>query len=129
VALREWGTPEQPALARITVFAPPSAPVENDDGCFESFQLFGVYELDIPGQVPTEPIVLVFNQATHSVACESDETAPPDVEAPSATLPPTDAREGADAAQARSATVVMLVAGIALLAAASIVGRRRLVDR
>ena len=131
VALREWGTPEQPALARIAVYAPPTEPVENDDGCMESFQLFGVYELDIPGQVPTEPIVLVFNQATHSVACESDETAPPDVEGPSATLPPTDARGGgvAEAAQARSAAIVMVAAGLALLAAASIVGRRRLADR
>ena len=42
------GTPEQPALARITVFAPPTEPVEDEDGCMESFQLFGVYELDMP---------------------------------------------------------------------------------
>jgi hypothetical protein len=125
VALREWGTPEQPALARITVFAPPTEPVENEDGCMESFQLFGVYELDIPGLVPTEQIVLVFNQATHSVACESDETAPPDAQAPSVTLPPTDGGQGAEPAQARSTAVVLLVCGIALLAAASIVGRRR----
>jgi hypothetical protein len=129
VALRDWGTPEQPALARITVFAPPTEPVQNEDGCMESFQLFGVYELDIPGQVPTEQIVLVFNQATHSVACESDETAPPDAQAPSVTLPPTDGGQSAEPVQARSTAVILLVAGIALLVAASIVGRRRPLGR
>ena len=91
--------------------------------------MFGVYELDIPGQVPTQQILLVFNQATHSVACESDETAAPDAQASSVTLPPTDRGQGAEPAQARSTAVILLVAGIALLAAASIVGRRRPVGR
>lgn len=125
VSLREWGTPEQPALARITAFAPPES-TEDEDGCVETIQEFGVYELDIPGVVPTDPIVIVFNQAARSVLCPPVTATPEpdeDVQAPAVTLPPTDAH-GGGSALVGSIAATLLLAGIALLGAAVVLARR-----
>jgi hypothetical protein len=125
VFLREWGTPEQPALARITVFAPPEE-TQDEEGCVETIQEFGVYELDIPGVVPTEPIVLVYNQASRSVLCPPVTATPdpePDAQAPAVTLPPTDA-QGGGSALVGSIAAALLLAGIALLGAGFTLARR-----
>ena len=125
VSLREWGTPEEPALMRITVFAPPET-TEDDEGCTETIQEFGVYELDIPGQVPTEPIVLVYNQARRSVLCPPVTATPEpdeDVQAPAVTLPPTDS-QASGPAFAASLAAAMLLAGFALLGAGFVLARR-----
>lgn len=129
VSLREWGSPEVPALARITVFAPTSEPTEDEEGCFEYIQMFGVYEIDIPGQVPTEPIAIVYNQATRSVLCPPVTATPepepePDAQAPSVTLPPTDVRAEASPALTGSVAAALLVAGLALLGVGSMLARR-----
>ena len=127
VSLREWGSPEQPALARITAFAPPES-TEDDEGCVETIQLFGVYEIDIPGQVPTDPIVIVYNQAARSVLCPPVTATPEpepdeDVQAPAVTLPPTDAQPGGPALVGSIAAASVL-AGLALLGAGFLVARR-----
>ena len=65
VALREWGTPEEPALARFVVFGPRGEPVViNDEGCTEMNTPFGTLEVAIPGVVPTEPVEIVLDQTT-----------------------------------------------------------------
>jgi hypothetical protein len=125
VSLREWGSPEQPALARITVFAPPTE-TEDEEGCVESIQLFGVYEIDIPGVVPTDPIVLVYNQAARSVLCPPVTATPepePDVRAPAVTLPPTDMQDRSPVPTA-SVGAALLLAGTALLGAGFTLARR-----
>ena len=49
VALREWGTPEQPALARFVVFGPRGEPVViNDEGCTEQTTPWGTLEVADP---------------------------------------------------------------------------------
>ena len=127
VSLREWGSPEQPARARITAFAPPET-TEGEDGCVESIQLFGVYEIDIPGEVPTDPIVIVYNQAGRSVLCPPVTATPEpepdeDVQAPAVTLPPTDARAGSPALAA-SVAAALVFTGIALLGTGFAIARR-----
>jgi hypothetical protein len=127
VSLREWGSPEQPARARITAFAPPET-TEDEDGCVESIQLFGVYEIDIAGEVPTDPIVIVYNQAARSVLCPPVTATPDpepdeDVQAPAVTLPPTDAR-AATPALAASVAAALVFAGIALLGTGFAIARR-----
>ena len=65
VALQEWGTPEEPALARFVVFGPQGEPVIiNEEGCTEMNTPFGTLEVAIPGVVPTEPIDIVLDQTT-----------------------------------------------------------------
>ena len=127
VSLREWGSPEQPARARITAFAPPQT-TEDEDGCVESIQLFGVYEIDIPGQVPTDPIVIVYNQAARSELCPPVTATPEpepdeDVQAPAVTLPPTDSEAGSPA-HAASVAAALVVAGLALLGAGFVLASR-----
>jgi hypothetical protein len=127
VSLREWGTPEQPALARLTAFEPPAEPFEDEDGCTHVIQEFGVYELDIPGQVPTDPIVMVYNQATNSALCPPATATPEpdrDVQAPAVTLPPTDAQAGSGPEIAGSLAAALLLAGVALVGAGFVAGRR-----
>ena len=127
VSLREWGSPEQPARARITAFAPPES-TEDEEGCVESIQLFGVYEIDIPGHVPTDPIVIVYNQAARSVLCPPVTATPDpepdeDLQAPAVTLPPTDSQPGGPAL-AGSGAAAFFLAGIALLGAGFVAARR-----
>ena len=127
VSLREWGTPEQPARARITAFAPPES-TEDEDGCVETIQLFGVYEINIPGQVPTDPIVLVYNQAARSVLCPPVTATPEpepdeDVQAPTVTLPPTDAQRGNPAIVGSAAAALVLV-GFGLIGTGFVLVRR-----
>ena len=63
VALREWGTPEQPALARFVVFGPRGEPVViNDQGCTETDDAVRDARVPIPGAVPTEPLEIVLDQ-------------------------------------------------------------------
>ena len=105
--------------------APPET-TEDDEGCTETIQEFGVYELDIPGQVPTEPIVLVYNQARRSVLCPPVTATPEpdeDVQVPAVTLPPTDS-QASGPAFAASLAAAMLLAGFALLGAGFVLARR-----
>ena len=130
VALREWGTPEQPAIARFAVFGPRGEPVViNEEGCTEQTTPFGTIDVEVPGAVPTEPITITLDQELIDGLCPpataTPEPAPekPDVEAPAVTLPPTDAQPGSPAL-AGSAAAALLFAGIALLGAGFVVARR-----
>ena len=128
VALREWGTPEEPAIARFVVFGPRGEPVViNDEGCIETTTPFGTLELQIPGQVPAEPIEIVLDQGAEDVLCPPVTATPepeaPAPRAPSVTLPPTDA-VGASRAQpgvAGAFAALLFLAGTAALALAALV--------
>jgi hypothetical protein len=131
VALREWGTPEVPARARFIVYGPFSEPrVINDEGCTEMTQALGIIDLDIPGAVPTDPLVIVLDQTVVSGLCPPATATPepeaqvPDVEAPTITLPPTDAQGAADPGLAGSLGSALLVGGVALVAIASLLAVR-----
>jgi hypothetical protein len=132
VALREWGTPEVPARARFIVYGPFSEPrVINDEGCTETTQALGIIDLDIPGVVPTDPLVIVLDQTVVSGLCPPATATPepdaqvPDVEAPTITLPPTDAQGAADPGLAGSLGSALLVAGVAFIAVASLLAVRK----
>jgi hypothetical protein len=131
VALREWGTPDAPALARFVVFGPRGEPVViNEEGCTEQTTPWGTLELPIPGVVPTEPVEVVLDQVGIDGLCPAV-TATPDREAPaprgpSVTLPPTDVG-GASSAQTEVTGTfagLLLLAGTAVLAVAAILRRR-----
>jgi hypothetical protein len=138
VALREWGTAEQPAIARFAAFGPRGEPVViNDEGCTETTTPFGTIDVAIPGEVPMEPITIVLDQSVVDGLCPPvtatpdpttpDPTTPdpePNVQAPSVTLPPTDAQAGATLAFAGSLAAAMVLAGIALLGAGFVLVRR-----
>src|SRR5262245_33378972 len=132
VALREWGTPEVPARARFIVYGPFSEPrVINDEGCTEMDQQLGIIDLDIPGVVPTDPLVIVLDQTVVSGLCPPATATPepdaqvPDRQAPTITLPPTDAQGARDPGLVASLGSVLLVGGVALLAIASLTAVRR----
>ena len=130
VALREWGTPEQPAVARFAVFGPRGEPVViNEEGCTEQTTPFGTVDVAIPGEVPAEPIEIVLDQTLIDGLCPPVTATPdpepePDVQAPSVTLPPTDAQAGATPALAGSVSAALLIAGLALLGVASMLARQ-----
>ena len=131
VALREWGTPEEPALARFVFFGPRGEPVViNEEGCTEQTTPWGTLELPIPGVVPTEPVEVVLDQVLIDGLCPAV-TATPEPEAPaprgpSVTLPPTDAGGASRLAPGVTGAVasVLVLAGIAVLALAALVRRR-----
>lgn len=133
VSLREWGTPEQPAVARFAVFGVSGEPVViNDEGCTETTTPFGTVDVPIPGEVPTEPITIVLDQSVVDGLCPPVTATPepkapdpePDVLAPAVTLPPTDAQAGSGPGLAGSVAAALLLAGIALLGAGFVAGRR-----
>jgi hypothetical protein len=133
VSLREWGTPEQPAIARFAVFGVPGEPVViNDEGCTETTTPFGTIDVPIPGEVPTEPITIVLDQTVVDGLCPPVTATPqpeapdpaPDDRAPAVTLPPTDAQAGSGPSLAGSVVAGLLLAGIALIAAGFVAGRR-----
>jgi hypothetical protein len=132
VTLREWGTPEVPAVAKFFAFGPDSDPVVIDDeGCTQTTAPFGTLELAVPGQVPTEQIVLVLDQTAESVLCPPATATPepdPDdddvVVAPTRTLPPTDAGGGALPGSASVAAAALLLGGMACLAVAFLLTTR-----
>jgi hypothetical protein len=131
VALREWGTPDAPALARFVVFGPRGEPVViNEEGCTEQTTPWGTLELPIPGVMPTEPVEVVLDQVAIDGLCPAV-TATPEPEAPaprgpSVTLPPTDAGGASRLAPGVTGVVasVLVLAGIAILALAAILRRR-----
>ena len=131
VALREWGTPDAPALARFVVFGPRGEPVViNEEGCTEQTTPWGTLELPIPGVVPTEPVEVVLDQVLIDGLCPAV-TATPEPEAPaprgpSVTLPPTDAGGASRVVPALTGDVasVLVLAGIAAVALAALVRRR-----
>jgi hypothetical protein len=131
VALREWGTPEEPALARFVVFAPQGEPVIiNDEGCTEMNTPFGTLEVAIPGVVPTEPIDIVLDQTTEEGLCPPVTATPqpqaPAARGPSVTLPPTDAAGASRATPELTGAFagLLFLAGTAALALAALVRRR-----
>jgi hypothetical protein len=128
VALRAWGTPEVPARARFIVYGPFSEPrVINDEGCTEMTQALGIIDLDIPGVVPTDPLVIELDQTVVSGLCPPATATPepepivqiPD-EAATFTLPPTDAQGATDPGIVAPLGSALLFAGLALVAAASL---------
>jgi hypothetical protein len=133
VALREWGTPEEPARAQFFVEGPPGEPVIiNDEGCTETTSPSRTLEVEVPGEVPTEPLEIVLDQTVVNGLCPPA-TATPEPEAPEApapapaiTLPPTDVSTGAGGGQSPATVVAsaMLLSGFALLALASLLRRR-----
>ena len=137
VPLREWGTAEQPAIARFAVFGPPGEPVViNDEGCTETTTPFGTVDVAIPGEVPAEPIAIVLDQSVVDGLCPPVTATPepkapepkapdpePNVQAPSVTLPPTDAQAGMNSALAGSLAAAMVLTGIALLGAGFVLRR------
>jgi hypothetical protein len=130
VALREWGTQEQPALARFVVFGPRGEPVVvNEEGCTEATTPWGTLEVEIAGVVPTEPVEVVLDQVLLDGLCPAA-TATPEPEAPApavtVTLPPTDAG-GASLGQpgfSGAFAGMLFLAGIAALALAALVRGR-----
>ena len=131
VALREWGTPEQPAIAHFDVRGPQGEPVVvNEEGCTETTTPFGTLDVEIPGVVPTEPVEVVLDQVLIDGLCPAV-TATPEREAPaprgpSVTLPPTDAGGASRLAPGVTGAVasMLVLAGIAVLALAALVRRR-----
>ena len=134
VNLREWGTAEQPAIARFAVFGPRGEPVViNEEGCTEQTTPFGTIDLEIAGAVPTEAIVITLDQSLIDGLCPPVTATPdpnpeapdpePDAQAPAVTLPPTDSQPGGPALTGSVAAALLLV-GIALLGAALMAGRR-----
>lgn len=121
VFLREWGTPEQPARAEITVSEKEEVVID-DDGCTIASNRFGSLTLTVPGQVQTEPIVVVLDGFVSSAVCPNP--VPPDEapQEPSVTLPPTDA-QGSGAVFAGSMSTAFLLAGAALVGAAFVARR------
>ena len=134
VALRQWGTLEQPAVAEFFVSGPRGEPVViNDEGCTVATTPSGTLELAIPGQVPVEPVEIVLDQELIDGLCPPV-TATPDPEpaprGPSVTLPPTDAG-GASRAQpgvTGAFAGLLFLAGTAALALAALVRRRAMVE-
>jgi len=130
VALREWGTPEQPALARFDVRGPRGEPVViNEEGCTEQTTPWGTLEIEIPGVVPTEPIEIVLDQVLIDGLCPAV-TATPEPAAPApavtVTLPPTDSGGGSLAQPGVSGAFagILFLTGTAALALAALVRRR-----
>ena len=123
VALREWGTAEAPARALLMAFGPAKEPVVDEQGCTTITQPFGVVELTITGDVPTEPIEIVMDQQVEEGLCPPA-TATPQPEAPSITLPPTDAAAVTSSAPPRATIDALLLVSIGLLAVASLARQR-----
>ena len=93
VALQEWGTPEDPAVARFVVFGPRGEPVVVDEeGCTETTTPFGTLEVAIPGVVPTEPLEIVLDQTLIDGLCPAV-TATPEPEAPARRGPSSRSRQ------------------------------------
>jgi hypothetical protein len=87
----------------------------------------------IPGEVPAEPIEIVLDQTLIDGLCppvtatpdpDPDPEPEPDVQAPSVTLPPTDAQAGATPALTGSLAAALLLVGISLLGAGFVFARR-----
>ena len=131
VALREWGTLEEPALARFVIFGPRGEPVViNEEGCTETTTPFGTLEVPIPGTVPTEPLEIVLDQTAIDGLCPAV-TATPEAEAPaprgpSVTLPPTDTGDAVRATPPLTGAfaALLVLAGTMALASAALVRRR-----
>jgi hypothetical protein len=122
VALLEWGTPEMPAQARLSAFGV-SEVVIDDDGCTIASNHAGSVTLMIPGQVPTEPIVIVLDEFVSSAVCPGPVPPDEDPRAPAVTLPPTDTQARGPVLTA-SVGAALLLAGIALLGAGFTLARR-----
>ena len=131
VALREWGTPEEPARAQFFVTGPRGEPVIiNDEGCTETTSPSGTLEVPIPGVVPTEPLEIVLDQTVIDGLCPAV-TATPEPEAPaprgpSVTLPPTDTEGSSRVMPGLSGAVAafLVLVGTTALALAALVRRR-----
>jgi hypothetical protein len=124
VSLREWGTADQPALALIRIRGPETE--ETDvHGCIVIRWPIGAVEVEIPGEVPTDPLTVVLDEMESIGACTA--TPEPDPGA-LVTLPPTDTR-GPLAGGVRPAVPgtadILLVVAILVLACCSIVVARR----
>ena len=131
VALQEWGTPENPALARFVVYGPRGEPVViNDQGCTEQTTPFGTLEVPIPGAVPTEPLEIVLDQTVIDGLCPPVTATPkpeaPAPRAPSVTLPPTDVggTSGANSGLTGIYAGLLFLAGTTALALAALARRR-----
>jgi hypothetical protein len=76
--------------------------------------------------VPTDPLVIVLDQTVVSGLCPPATATPepeaqvPDVEAPTITLPPTDAQGATNPGLAGSLGSALLLAGVALILVASL---------
>jgi len=131
VALRQWGTPEVPAVAEFFVSGPRGEPeVINEEGCTVATTPSGTLELAIPGQVPVEPVEIVLDQELIDGLCPPV-TATPEPEAPaprgpSITLPPTDAAGASHTTPGQTGAFagLLFMAGTAALALAALVRRR-----
>jgi len=133
VALREWGTLEAPARAQFFVEGPPGEPVIiNEEGCTETTSPSGILEVEVPGQVPTEPLEVVLDQTVVNGLCPPA-TATPEPEAPTpapreptVTLPPTDAGGASGSSQglAGALATLLFLAGTAALALAALLRLR-----
>jgi len=113
VAILERGTPESPAHARLIAYGP-SETIIDDKGCTSTTNSIGSVDLVIPGQVPTDPIVIALDGLVGSAVCPGN-SLEEDPQAPSVTLPPTDA-QGSARGLASFAGTFLLVGGFGLLA-------------
>jgi hypothetical protein len=95
VALRQWGTPEAPARATIWAYAVEEEPVFDEKGCWTISTPYGSIDLEIPGAVPTDPLLIIVDRFAEQGLCPPVTATPapetPDPVAPGLTLPPTDA--------------------------------------
>jgi hypothetical protein len=90
-------------------------------------QALGIIDLDIPGVVPTDPLVIELDQTVVSGLCPPATATPepePVVQIPdegaTITLPPTDARGASDPGLVGSLGSALIVGGLALIAVASL---------
>jgi hypothetical protein len=131
VALREWGTPEEPARAQFFVTGPRGEPVIiNEEGCTETTSPSGTLDVEIPGVVPTEPVEIVLDQVVVDGLCPPATVTPepeaPAPRGPSVTLPPTDVGGASPAQTEQTGTFagLLFMAGTAVLAVVAILRRR-----
>lgn len=98
VALRAWGTADAPARIQILAEGEFGEEEVDADGCVTVRWPTGSLEMEIPGVVPVEPIIVVMDEESSIGACTATPAptrdapeAPEAPEAPVITLPPTDA--------------------------------------
>ena len=127
VALREWGTAEEPARAQFHAYTA-DLPVVEEDGCLVTRTPYGSVEIAVPGVVPVEPIAVVLDRHLESAICGGGLTATPHAPepepVPGITLPPTDVAPGARPAPASVGAMAGVLVGVFALALLSVRPRR-----